>query len=59
MNNLNLSNIGPGGSGPNFISFTGTTGDSNGFHTIISERQHDVVNEASELFLGKAKETAA
>ena len=38
MDNNNLSNIGPGGTGPNYLLFTGTTGDSNGFHTVISER---------------------
>lgn len=54
----NLSNIGAGGSGPNVVRFTGITGDSNGFHTIISERFHDEPNEASELFLGKGRETS-
>ena len=38
MNNTNLSNIGAGGTGPNFIRFAGTTGDANGYHTVISER---------------------
>ena len=55
MNNINLTNIGPGGNGPNYIKFSGLTGDANN-HTVISERQHDAINEATELFIGKAKE---
>ena len=58
VNNNDLSNIGAGGSGPNVIRFSGVTGDSNGFYSLISERFHNEDNEASELFIGKAKETS-
>lgn len=57
MNNKNLSNIGAGSTGPNYMLFTGITGDANGFHSVISERSYDAVNESSELFIGKAKES--
>jgi len=38
---MSLYDIGPGGTGPNFIRFTGLTGDAGGFHSIISERYYN------------------
>jgi Chaperone of endosialidase len=44
--------IGVSGISPNYIRFAGTSGDVNGFHSVIGERIYAGV-EQSELFIGK------